>query len=420
MNPETGIVDRSDRCIKCGICTAYCPVARVTGDFLGPKQAGPDAQRFRRSQDPLVDLWVGLCIGCGTCDLMCPAGVNVSELTLLAKVKARDEQGFSLRNWLLGHPDFFDPLAAALSPVINRVMRNRLFRWLSDRLLGIDRRRPFPVYEKQTFRQWFRRHRSKGFRKVAYFYGCYTNTHEMDVGTAVVDVLERSGFEVLLPEQVCCGVPLLGQGDPAGARELGMKNVESLSQIVEAGYDIVFSSTTCGHMIRCEYPELLEIEGADRVSARTFDVCEYLMMAHERGDLNTDFGFMKKRLPYHVPCHLRSMGIGLPALELLRLIPGLEVEDIDAGCCGLGGTYGFKRETYDVSMAIGQNVVRSLKEFGSPVVISDCEGCRMQIRQLTGLKAVHPVQVLRDAYRINRRKTPEVYSEDRQPTAQRQ
>jgi glycerol-3-phosphate dehydrogenase subunit C len=122
-------------------------------------------------------------------------------------------------------------------------------------------------------------------------------------------------------------------------------------------------------------------------------------MLHENGQLNTGFHAINKRFSYHVPCHLRSMGIGFPAIDLLQLVPDLKVEDIDAGCCGLGGTYGFKRETYDVSVAIGQNLARALKEFGSPIVISDCEGCRMQIRHLTGLHAVHPVQVLREAYR---------------------
>jgi len=112
------------------------------------------------------------------------------------------------------------------------------------------------------------------------------------------------------------------------------------------------------------------------------------------------------------------MGIGFPAIELLRLIPGLEVEDLDAGCCGLGGTYGFKKETYDISMAIGRNVVNALESFGSPVVVSDCEGCRMQIRQLTGLKAVHPVQVLRDAYRAYRKKMSGVHSENDHLSAQ--
>ncbi len=159
-------------------------------------------------------------------------------------------------------------------------------------------------------------------------------------------------------------------------------------------------------MIRCGYPRLLEIGGVDRIREKVFDVCEYLMMLHERGELETDLRATEAHLPYHVPCHMRSMGIGLPALDLLHLIPGLEVEEIDAGCCGLGGTYGFKKETYDLSIAVGRDLTRALKGFGSPVVVSDCEGCRMQIRHLTGLKAVHPLQLLRDAYRDNGAKKP--------------
>ncbi len=399
MSGKVPTRDRTDWCIKCGICTEYCPVARVTGDFLGPKQAGPDAQRFRRARDPSADPWVGLCIGCGKCDLVCPAGVNVSELNLMAKAKALDEKGFNLRNWLLGHTHRFGPLAVSLASLTNSVLRSRVLRWISDRGLKIEGKRAFPAYEKETFQKWFRSHQSQGERKVAYFYGCYTNTNEVDVGVAVVEVLEKSGFEVILPEQDCCGMPSVGQGDFESARNLGTKNVRSLLKVAEAGYDIVFSSSTCGHMIRCEYPGFFGIEGADRLAERIYEVSEYLMVLHEKGELNTDFKPTKVRSPYHVPCHLRSMGIGLPALDLLQLVPGLQIEDIDAGCCGLGGTYGFKKETYDVSMAIGQNLARALNEFGSPVVVSDCEGCRMQIRHLTGLEAVHPLQVLRDAYR---------------------
>lgn len=398
MREKPIIVDKSDRCIKCGICTEYCPVARVTGDFLGPKQAGPDAQRFRRPQDLSTDHWVGLCIGCGKCDLVCPTGVNVSELNLLAKAKAMDEKGFSLRNWLLGHTHLFGSVAVSLASITNQALRSRVLRWLSDSGLKIEGRRPFPSYEKRTFREWFKSHRSRGNRKVAYFYGCYTNTNEVDVGIAVVEVLEKNGCEVIIPKQDCCGMPAFGQGDFNSARNLALKNVRSLSRIAEAGYDIVFSSSTCGHMIRCEYPEFFEIEGADRIAMRIYDICEYLVHLHENGELNTDFKPIQARHPYHVPCHLKSMGIGFPALDILNLVPGLTLEDIDAGCCGLGGTYGFKKETYDVSVAIGQNLARTLREFGAPVVVSDCEGCRMQIKHLTELEAVHPVQLLRDAY----------------------
>mgnify|MGYP002395720318 CR=1 FL=1 len=390
--------DKSDQCIQCGICTEYCPVARATERFSGPKLAGPDAQRFRRARDPAEDLWVGLCIGCGTCDLVCPSGVNISELNLMAKAKAAGEKGFNLRDWLLGHPHLFGRWATALSSLANRMLGSPAVRGIFDSLLAIDQRRSLPAYAGQTFRQWFEGHRSGGKKKVAYFYGCYTNTHEVDVGVAVVQVLEKNGFEVIIPQQECCGMPLLGQGDLEGARAAAIRNLRTLLPVVEAGNDILFSSATCGHMIRCEYPGLLEIAGADRVAARLFDVCEYLMMLHEKGELSLDFQRREERLPYQVPCHLRSMGIGFPALDLLQLIPGLEVIDIDAGCCGLGGTYGFKKELYDVSAAIGENLAKVLKAFGASLAVSDCEGCRMEIRTLTGLPAVHPLQILRDAY----------------------
>ena len=245
MKKKNTVPDKSDQCIKCGICTEYCPVARVSGGFSGPKQAGPDSQRFRRSQDPSEDLWVGLCIGCGTCDLVCPMGVNVSELNLMAKAKASDEKGFSLRNWILGHTHFFGSLAVSMASLTNKALGNHLLKRLSDRLLGIDERRTLPSYERETFRQWWTHHHSHGDKKVAYFYGCYTNTNEVDVGIATVQVLEKNGFEVIVPKQECCGVPLLGQGDLEAARASGLRNVRSLIEVVEAGYDIVYSSTTC-------------------------------------------------------------------------------------------------------------------------------------------------------------------------------
>jgi glycerol-3-phosphate dehydrogenase subunit C len=391
-------VDKSDYCIKCGICTEHCPVVRVDGRFQGPKQVGPDAQRFRRLGDPSKDISLGLCIGCETCDIVCPSGVNVSELNLMAKAKAMEEKTFSMRNWFLGHLHLIGRLATTIPQLSNRILGNSVFKSLLDRTLAIDRRRRFPAYENQTFRHWYNGHYPRGKKKVAYFYGCHTNTNEIDVGISVVQVLEQNGFEVIVPDQECCGVPLLSQGDFEPARALGIKNVRFLSKIVEDGYDVVFSSTTCGYMMRCKYPGLLKIEGARRLVDRIFDVCEYLMILHEKGELNLDFKPRRERLPYHVPCHLRHMGIGLPALDLLQLIPGIELIDIDAGCCGLGGIYGFKKETYNISMAIGMNIARALRDFEAQVVVSDCEGCRIQIRNLTGLTAVHPVQILRDAY----------------------
>jgi glycerol-3-phosphate dehydrogenase subunit C len=422
-----------DVCIRCATCMAVCPVARVTPLFPGPKQAGPGAERFRRPGDPSVDEWIELCIGCHLCDMVCSSGVNISELNLLAKAKYLDEKGRPLRDWLLTHSYLYGRLGSLFSPVVNWLLKNSAVKWIVEAILKIDRRRQLPRYESPTFRQWFRNHQPQGYhqgaihgsqrvevdnppsppfskggmggfepgskngKKIAYFYGCYVNTNEVDVGKATVQVLEANGFEITLPPQKCCGIPMLGDGDFKGARRMGRSNVASLLQTIRSGSEIIFSSTSCGHMIKHEYSRLLNIPGSEEVAQRIFDLFEFLRNLKESGSLNLHFKELPLKAAYFAPCHLRSLNIGLPALEMLRLIPGLQLDNIDADCCGLGGTFGFKKEKYEISQEIGKDLAEAIDRLNPGIVLTDCEGCRMQIRHLTGLKVLHPVQILRDA-----------------------
>jgi glycerol-3-phosphate dehydrogenase subunit C len=387
----------SDVCIRCATCMAVCPVSRVTPKFPGPKQAGPGAERFRRPGEPSVDEWIDLCIGCHLCDLVCSSGVNISELNLIAKAKYLDEKGRPFRDWLLTHSYLYGRLGSFFSPLINRLLRNSQIKWLVETILRIDRRRELPGYESSTFRQWFKEYHSKGNKKVAYFYGCYTNTNEVDVGKATVEVLEANGFEVILPPQRCCGIPMLGNGDFKGARKMGLYNVPSFLNAIRSGSDIVFSSTSCGYMIKHEYSRLLSIPKAEEVSEHLHDLFEFLRNLKESNGFNTNFKELPRKVGYFAPCHLRALGIGLPALEILRLIPGLKIDNIEADCCGMGGTFGFKKEKYDISQEIGKDLAEAIDRLKPEIILSDCEGCRMQIRHLTGLKVLHPIQVLRDA-----------------------
>ena len=312
-----------DVCIRCATCMAICPVSRVTPRFPGPKQAGPGAERFRRPGEPSVDDWIDLCIGCHLCDMVCSAGVNISDLNLIAKAKYLDEKGRPFRDWLLTHAYRYGRLGSLFSPLINRLLRNSRIKSVVDAVLRIDRRREIPGYQFPTFRQWFKGHPSSGHKKVeshgkspwhllrpsvgrnpeqgptaqsrgprrrvAYFYGCYTNTNEVDVGKATVQVLEANGFEVTLPPQKCCGIPMLGNGDFRGAKEMGMWNVPSLLHAVHSGSDILFSSTSCGYMIKHEYGRLLNIQGSDQLAEHTFDLFDYLRNLKESGNLKNHF-----------------------------------------------------------------------------------------------------------------------------------
>jgi len=345
-----------------------------------------------------VDDWIDLCTGCRICDTVCPAGVPISEMNLLAKAKYLDERGRSFRDWLLVRSDLFGEIAARYSKLVNPLMKKKAVRWLLDALLRIDRRRDLPAYEYPTFRRWFRTRQAPegGGPVVAYFYGCFTNTNETDVGKAVVEVLEAHGLTVVVPPQRCCGIPRLGVGDLRGARKMGRRNVDSLLRTVR-GLDIVFSSTSCGLMLRHEYGPLLHITGAEELAQHLFDICEYLLRLHEVGKPAVTFRSIPIKAAYFAPCHLRSLDMGLPALELLRLVPGLDVSLIEAECCGLGGLYGFKREKFAIAEEIGKDLKEAVARMKPDIILTDCEGCRMQIRHMTGLKVLHPVQLLRDS-----------------------
>ncbi len=389
--------DNSDVCIRCATCMSVCPVSRVTPLFPGPKQAGPGAQRFRKLGTPSENQWIELCIGCHLCDLVCSSNVPISELTLHAKATYLNEKGKPLRERFLSHLSHIGSLGSLLSPLINPILDHPLFKWGFEFFLKIDRRRRFPKYQSPTFQQWFRKHPSKGSKRIAYFYGCYTNTHEVEVGKATVEVLEANGFEVILPPQKCCGLPMLGNSDLKGARKMALKNVPSLLQTIRSGVDLLFSSTSCGHMIKHEYSHLLNIIGAEEIAHHTFDLFEYLRNLKESGNLNTQFKKLQIKAAYFAPCHLRALGIGLPALEILRFIPGLQIENVEEDCCGLGGTFGFKKEKFEISQEIGRDLAQAIHRINPEIVLTDCEGCRLQIHHLTGLKVLHPVQILRDA-----------------------
>jgi glycerol-3-phosphate dehydrogenase subunit C len=190
---------------------------------------------------------------------------------------------------------------------------------------------------------------------------------------------------------------MLGNGNFKGAEKMARYNVPSLLNTIRSGCEIVFSSSSCGHMIKHEYNQFLSIPGSEEVAEHIFDIFEFLRNLKESNGFNTHFKKLSIKVAYFIPCHLRAMGIGLPAVEILRLIPGLIIDIVETDCCGMGGTFGFKKEKYEISQEIGRDLAEEIDRLKPDMVLSDCEGCRMQIRHLTGLKVLHPIQILRDA-----------------------
>jgi glycerol-3-phosphate dehydrogenase subunit C len=168
------------------------------------------------------------------------------------------------------------------------------------------------------------------------------------------------------------------------------------------GYRIIGTSTSCTHTIKAEYREMLDIHDDDAtvVANATWDICEFLLDLHEQGKLNTRFGRLDEDLPYHAPCQLRSHGIGLPAMDLFALVPGLRAADMDQFCCGIAGTYGMKKEKYPIARAVGAPLFDRIKASGAPEAACDSETCRWHIEKATGTRTRHPIEILLQAYRV--------------------
>jgi glycerol-3-phosphate dehydrogenase subunit C len=396
----------ADQCIKCNVCNTVCPVSAVTDLFPGPKYEGPQAQRFRaRPDDGSPDASLDWCSGCGLCTQACPEGVMIAEINTVARSRMVDDRGgLRLRDQLISRPRLLGRLTRPVAPLANTVMANRLARRVIERTIGVHRDAPMPWFSPVGFRGWVRRHRrpQDAHRTVAYFHGCAVDEFEPAVGATVVRVLERNGMAVEIPSQGCCGLPLISNGDFTAARRYADKLVARLVGSAADPGTIVANSTSCGMTLKAKYRELLGMDSgaAAQVAEAVWDVCELLVELHHRGELDTGFGRITARAVYHPPCQLMAHGVGTPALDLLALVPGLEVELSRAGCCGTAGTYGTKVEKYQVAMDVGRTLFDQVAEARPNFVVCDSETCRWHIAKATGLPVYHPVQVLDHAYTL--------------------
>jgi len=391
-----------DHCVKCTICETTCPVSNVTPLFPGPKYAGPQAERYRALGQDAGEKSVDYCSACGLCTMVCPQGVKIAELNAHARHSVKKRDGVPLRDKIIARPTVLGRLGTPVAPLANAMLRFRPARILAERTLGIHRDAPVPKFAGRRFRTWARRHASpRADKKVVYFHGCGTEYYEPDVGQKVVAVLEHNGFQVDVPAQDCCGLPLQSNGLFDAARGYVLRLARALAPHARDGTLIVGNATSCTLMLKREAREILGLADdpdLELVSRQTYDICELLLELHDRGELKTDFQPVHEVVAYHAPCQQQGHWIGKPAVELLRLVPGLEIRELDARCCGIAGTYGLKREKYQIGMDVGADLFRQVESSGAGIVACDSETCRWQIEHGTKRPSVHPVELLHRAY----------------------
>lgn len=385
-----------DNCIKCTVCTTHCPVSEVQPDYPGPKQAGPDGERLRRKNPMLYDDALKYCSNCKRCEVACPSGVHIG--TVIQKARAR-HNGFKQgpREFMLSHTDLMGSLSSTVAPVVNVMTAMKPVKKLLDKTLGIDERRTLPKYSFQTFRRWFANNagdQERFDRKITYFHGCYTNYNEPAVGQDLLAVLNAMAIGVrLTAREKCCGVPLIANGFLNKARRNAQLNMTEFAESLEAGSEAVLStSSSCAMTLRDEYPDMLDVDNS-AIKARIQFVSRFLVSEFAAGN-KPAMKPLALKVAYHSPCHLVRMGGVVHTVELMRAIPGLELTLLDQNCCGLSGTYGFKKENYDTSQKVANRMLEQIKTTEADYIITDCESCKMQVEMNTGHKVLHPVTLL--------------------------
>ncbi len=402
-----------DICHNCRMCVNYCGsfpemFARVDRDIETRSAEGAemlDARDFAAVTD--------LCWQCKLCYIKCPYTpdeghawqVDLPRLLTREKVQRAARDGITIEDRVLGEPGVLGKQTAGpMARVANFVNESRLVRKLGERAAGISAEFPLPPFATTTFEKWLRGHEpletagTKG--TVAIFATCQGDYNFPSAPANAVRVLEKNGFAVARPAQVCCGIPNLDGGDLDAARHKARENVRSLLAEIEAGHDVVVPGPSCSYTIRNEYPRLLGSAEAKTVASHTFDVMEFLDKLRKENRLERSFEKALGKIAYHAPCHLRAQKIGFPAARVLGIVEGTEVEIVQE-CSAVDGTWGMKAEHYEMGRRYAQKLVRGVAEVNAAKhVLSDCPLAGLRITKENHVAVRHPVEALAEAYGI--------------------
>ncbi|MFW5937500.1 MAG: anaerobic glycerol-3-phosphate dehydrogenase subunit C [Halanaeroarchaeum sp.] len=402
--PRAELRVATDACYNCSTCETVCPVEAVDPSFPGPKFQGPEQWRLGDDETP-IDPSIEACSNCMRCDPACPEGVSLRRLHNEARAQRTSERASwspkHLRDRLLANYGSMARVASRVPTVSNALANNPVVRWVADRFLGITADREAPEFATETFRDWWDERGGAQVhspeKRVVYFHGDYANYHTPAVGKALVAVFEHFGYEIAVPEQRCSGTPMFANGFLADAERVASFNVDQLVPLVDEGYDVVASCTSCSHAIRSEYPELFGMEGVETLSAHTYDALEYLRANEPLRDELADADLDVDTLAYHAPCHARNQGLAEQTPDTFAAVEGTDVVDVGDSCSGMSGTYGWKEERYETSMAVGREMFDGIERAATETGVTECPTCAMQMEHGSDVSVLHPLELLRDA-----------------------
>jgi FAD/FMN-containing dehydrogenase/Fe-S oxidoreductase len=412
FSSQGGFARAVEMCSGVGACRktssgTMCPSYMVTRDEMHTTRGRANLLRLAMTgelaaqddsfDDETLHEALDLCLQCKACKTECPSQVDMAKLKAEVLYQQYRNRARPMSHLLLGQIFRLNPLAAATAPLTNRALKSPVFKWLLEKAAGIDRRRTLPVFAYDHFRKWFRDHPvdpSAGKQGVVVLLDdCFTTYNDPEVGVAAVRVLEASGYKVELAGLACCGRPAISKGLLPLARELASANVQKLATFASRGIRIVGCEPSCLVTLVDEYREFRLGPDAGRVAAASLMVDAFVAdpTLVPALPLSPRHG----RVLVHGHCQQKAVLGTAGTLAALRRVPELEVKEVDSGCCGMAGSFGYERGHYEISAALANRVlIPAAQADPAARLVAPGFSCRSQVHGLARIEAVHPIQIL--------------------------
>ena len=306
-------------------------------------------------------------------------------------------------------------IGVILSSLINWAsnIKNKFFRKILELFVGIDMRVKLPVYNSETFTNYFKKNKDpintdapSENRKVVIYSTCFVNFNKKDTGVAALKVLKKNGVEVQEAYPGCCGMPFLEQADLPKVVEQAKKVSKDLLEWVEKGYQVITLTASCGLMLKFEWPLLLpNDENIKKLSRSVSDIDEYIVDIAKNEGLAEGLQEIDGGVTVHNACHARAQNMGNKARDMLKFIPNIKMDVVER-CAGHGGTFGIMKETHDLAIKVGKPTSRQIKNKNNKYMASDCPLAGKHLKQLevdtsiTNDEALHPIELIAKSYKL--------------------
>jgi FAD/FMN-containing dehydrogenase/Fe-S oxidoreductase len=412
---DLGFVGGVEMCNGAGVCRklgegVMCPSFQATKDERHSTRGRANALRSAMmgllgpggiTSKEVYEV-MDLCLSCHTCKSECPSAVDMAKLKAEFLYQYQRVHGVPLRSRLFGNIATLNKLG---QPLVS--LSNVFLRWPGKWMLtalGVEGKRSLPLLAKETFSHWYQRQGQKGNgskdeerKKVIFFHDTFTEHNDPEIGQAAIKILDAAGFgPVILPDKVCCGRPAVSKGLLEEALKLAKHNVKLLAPFAKQGIPIVGVEPSCMAMLVDEYLDLVPGEEAEAIAANAMTLDMFLLREAEEGGLDLHFDGTPRHILFHGHCQQKATFGTESTLQMLEMIPNCSVEEVDSGCCGMAGSFGYEKEHYELSIQLAEMslapAVRAAPE--DTIICATGTSCREQILHTTQRRALHPVEVM--------------------------